>query len=113
MVRKYRLRRVWINAQFVFIFSARLGIRIFVPFVIRSHRVILYPNCKINLGLHVLEKRADGFHTIETVFYPVGWEDMLEVLPDHSKEHGVDFSYSGIPIPGDAKDNLCVKAYEL
>ncbi len=75
--------------------------------------MIIYPNAKINLGLHVIEKRPDGFHTIESVFYPVGWQDMLEVLPDPSKENGVHFSASGIVIPGDAKDNLCVKAYEL
>lgn len=75
--------------------------------------MIIYPNAKINLGLHVIEKRSDGFHNIETVFYPVAWEDILEVLPDPSKESGVSFSSSGIPIPGDAKDNLCVKAYEL
>lgn len=87
-------------------------IRIFVTLIIRS-RVILFPNCKINLGLHVIEKRADGFHNIETVFYPVNWEDMLEVLPDPAKERGVNFSFSGISIPGNANDNLCVKAYEL
>ncbi|MEO5645127.1 MAG: 4-(cytidine 5'-diphospho)-2-C-methyl-D-erythritol kinase [Bacteroidia bacterium] len=75
--------------------------------------MIIYPNAKINLGLHVIEKRPDGFHNIETVFYPVAWEDMLEVLPDISKENGVTFTSSGIPIPGDIKENLCVKAYEL
>jgi 4-diphosphocytidyl-2-C-methyl-D-erythritol kinase len=75
--------------------------------------MIIYPNAKINLGLHVIEKRADGFHNIETVFYPVGWQDMLEVLPDPSRERGVTFSSSGIPIPGAAHENLCVKAYEL
>lgn len=75
--------------------------------------MIIYPNAKINLGLHVIEKRADGFHTIETVFYPVAWEDMLEVLPDPSKASGVTFSSSGITIPGNVNDNLCVKAYEL
>jgi 4-diphosphocytidyl-2-C-methyl-D-erythritol kinase len=75
--------------------------------------MISFPNCKINLGLHVIEKRADGFHNIETVFYPVRWEDMLEVLPDDPKKSGVSFFSGGIKIPGEAKDNLCVKAYEL
>lgn len=75
--------------------------------------MIIYPNAKINLGLHVIEKRGDGFHNIESVFYPVAWQDMLEVLPDPSKENGVTFSSSGILIPGDVNDNLCVKAYEL
>ncbi len=75
--------------------------------------MIIFPNAKINLGLHVIEKRADGFHNIETVFYPVAWEDMLEVIQDTSKQSGVTFSSSGIPIPGDSNQNLCVKAYEL
>jgi 4-diphosphocytidyl-2-C-methyl-D-erythritol kinase len=75
--------------------------------------MIIFPNAKINLGLHVIEKRPDGFHTIETVFYPVAWEDMLEVLPDPSQESGISFSSSGILIPGDANENLCVKAYHL
>jgi 4-diphosphocytidyl-2-C-methyl-D-erythritol kinase len=75
--------------------------------------MILYPNAKINLGLHVVEKRADGFHNIETVFYPVDWKDILEVLPDESKKSGVTFSSSGIPIPGAVEENLCVRAYNL
>lgn len=75
--------------------------------------MILYPNAKINLGLHVVEKRPDGFHNIETVFYPVGWQDILEVLPDETKTSGVTLSISGIEIPGDPQENLCVKAYEL
>ena len=75
--------------------------------------MIIYPNAKINLGLHVTEKRADGFHNIETVFYPVGWKDMLELLPDESQQSGVIFSSSGIPVPGAVEENLCVKAYEL
>jgi 4-diphosphocytidyl-2-C-methyl-D-erythritol kinase len=75
--------------------------------------MILYPNAKINLGLQVIEKRADGFHNIETVFYPVGWNDMLEVLPDDSKSSGVTFSSSGIFIPGAVEENLCVRAYNL
>jgi 4-diphosphocytidyl-2-C-methyl-D-erythritol kinase len=75
--------------------------------------MIVYPNAKINLGLHVIEKRADGFHNIETVFYPVGWKDILEVLPDDTKSAGVSLATSGISIPGDVQQNLCVKAYEL
>ena len=38
------------------------------------------PNAKINLGLNVTEKRADGFHNIETIFYPIGWNDALEII---------------------------------
>lgn len=75
--------------------------------------MILYPNAKINLGLHIVEKRSDGFHSIETVFCPVGWNDILELVPDESKASGVTLSMSGIPIPGESSTNLCVKAYEL
>lgn len=75
--------------------------------------MIVYPNAKINLGLHVVEKRADGFHNIETVFYPVGWKDVLEVVPDDSQKSGVTFSSTGIPIPGAVEENLCVRAYNL
>ncbi len=76
--------------------------------------MIVFPNAKINLGLAIVEKRKDGFHNIETVFYPIGLSDVLEVIESKSgKGHGVDFSSSGIPIPGKEDDNLCVKAYNL
>jgi 4-diphosphocytidyl-2-C-methyl-D-erythritol kinase len=75
--------------------------------------MIIYPNAKINLGLNVVEKRSDGFHNIETVFYPVSWNDVMEILPDETKESGVDFSSSGISIPGAVEENLCVRAYNL
>jgi len=71
--------------------------------------MISFPHCKINLGLHVVAKREDGYHDIETCFYPVPWTDILEVIP--SKEFS--FSQSGSVIPGNEADNLCVKAYEL
>ncbi|HET6992411.1 MAG TPA: 4-(cytidine 5'-diphospho)-2-C-methyl-D-erythritol kinase [Bacteroidia bacterium] len=75
--------------------------------------MIVYPNAKINLGLNVVEKRPDGFHNIETVFYPVNWNDVLEILPDETKDRGVTFSSSGIAIPGAVEENLCVRAYNL
>lgn len=75
--------------------------------------MIVYPNAKINLGLNVIEKRPDGFHNIETVFYPVDWKDILEIIPDETKEKGVTFSSSGIAIPGAVEENLCVRAYNL
>ena len=46
-----------------------------------SHRMIQFPNCKINLGLSILAKRADGYHELETVFYPIVVSDALEILP--------------------------------
>ena len=46
--------------------------------------MILFPNAKINLGLHVLEKRADGYHDIESLIYPLPFYDVLEILPSES-----------------------------
>lgn len=76
--------------------------------------MIVYPNCKINLGLHILRKRADGFHDLETVFYPIRFTDILEVIPDrNTKEQSVQYTQSGLSIDGDPAANLCVRAYEL
>src|SRR5688572_12135317 len=71
--------------------------------------MVAFPPCKINLGLHVLRKRADGYHDLETCFYPVPWTDILEVIPSNE----FSFTSSGLPIPGDVSENLCVKAYRL
>jgi 4-diphosphocytidyl-2-C-methyl-D-erythritol kinase len=71
--------------------------------------MIAFPPCKINLGLHIISKRPDGFHDLETCFYPIPWTDILEIIP--SKE--LVFTSSGNPIPGKAEDNLCLKAYHL
>jgi len=70
--------------------------------------MIIYPNAKINVGLNVLEKRADGYHELSSVFYPVKELcDILEILP----ADGFLFSSSGIAIPGNS--NICAKAFEL
>lgn len=74
--------------------------------------MLLYPNAKINLGLNVVERRPDGYHNIETVFYPIGLSDMLEVEPSETCSD-YSFSSSGIAIDGDPEDNLIVKAYHL
>ncbi len=72
--------------------------------------MLTFPNCKINIGLQITEKRADGFHNLLSCFYPVGWSDALEIVPADT----VAFTTSGLPIPGDPiAKNLCVKAYEL
>ena len=77
--------------------------------------MVCFPNAKINIGLNVIEKRSDGFHNIESVFYPVGWCDVLEIIESKVQDlkFKVEFTYSGIGIPGKAEDNLCCKAYEL
>jgi 4-diphosphocytidyl-2-C-methyl-D-erythritol kinase len=75
--------------------------------------MILFPNCKINLGLSITAKRADGFHTLETVFYPVALQDIVEIIPNKNTEPPVVFSSTGLSVPGALQDNLCVKAYTL
>ncbi|TRZ77023.1 MAG: 4-(cytidine 5'-diphospho)-2-C-methyl-D-erythritol kinase [Chitinophagaceae bacterium] len=75
--------------------------------------MIQFPHCKINLGLSILEKRKDGFHNLETVFYPVGLKDIIEITPLSKPTQKVAFSSSGIAVPGNDSDNLCVKAYQL
>ena len=70
--------------------------------------MIVYPNAKINIGLNVLEKRADGYHELSSVFYPVkAFCDILEIIPSSE----FSFSSSGIEIPGEG--NICVKAFEM
>ena len=74
--------------------------------------MITYPNAKINLGLNIVEKRPDGYHNLETVFYPINLQDALEVNLLEGEE---DFSLkvSGVPIEGEPENNLVVKAYRL
>lgn len=71
--------------------------------------MISFPPCKINLGLYITGRRPDGYHDLITCFYPVPWLDVLEIIPART----FSFSSSGIDIPGDVADNLCVRAYEL
>ncbi len=77
--------------------------------------MIVFPNCKINLGLSVLSKRSDGYHDLETIFYPLPLTDSLEIIENKqgSKNHVFPFSNSGLAIPGNPASNLCVKAYRL
>lgn len=75
--------------------------------------MILFPNCKINLGLHVLRKRSDGFHDLETVFYPVALQDAVEIIQPPQPMSDVEFSASGLKVEGNVSDNICVKAYRL
>jgi 4-diphosphocytidyl-2-C-methyl-D-erythritol kinase len=87
--------------------------------------MLVYPNVKINLGLFITGKRPDGYHNIESVFYPIPWTESLEVIQDTGKssedyaalsfaEKGNVrfFSYNN-PIPGTAESNLCIKVFEL
>ena len=71
--------------------------------------MLSFPNAKINLGLRVLRRRPDGFHDIDSCFYPVPWIEALELLPAQK----LVFDSSGIPIDGPDSDNLCLRAYQL
>ena len=74
--------------------------------------MLVFPNCKINLGLRIHNKREDGYHNIETVFYPVPVKDVLEIIP-FSDLTSINFSSSGLVIDGETENNLCIKAYQL
>lgn len=69
--------------------------------------MLSFPNIKINLGLNVIQKRADGYHELESVFYPMGWTDALEII----KADKFQFTSTGIAVPGDTDQNLVVKAF--
>ena len=74
------------------------------------------PICKINLGLNVVEKRSDGYHNLETVFYPVPICDALEVFPmdpQFPSDVDCDLKVTNLHIEGDEQKNLVVKAYHL
>lgn len=71
--------------------------------------MLSFPNAKINIGLYITEKRLDGFHNLESCFYPVGWSDVLEIMPAEK----LSFKSTGLEIPGNPDTNLCLKAYCL
>jgi 4-diphosphocytidyl-2-C-methyl-D-erythritol kinase len=71
--------------------------------------MITFPNCKINLGLNILQKREDGYHDIETVFFPVRLYDILEILPSYKNTHLDVTGFSA----GEPANNLCIKAFNL
>ena len=71
--------------------------------------MVSFPNCKINLGLKVLRRRDDGFHDLETIFYPLPLHDILEAV----RSPELQFSATGRPIPGDPGANLTIRAWQL
>jgi 4-diphosphocytidyl-2-C-methyl-D-erythritol kinase len=87
-----------------------------------TNTMVIFPNAKINIGLNVLSKRKDGFHNIETVMYPVVYNDLLEILEDKSassKAKKTDkpvqyiFQHTGGKIPGKQDENICIRAFNL
>lgn len=73
----------------------------------------IYPNAKINIGLSVTEKRTDGYHNLETVFYPVGLKDVLEINRAEGPKRVCYFENTGIAIDCPQEKNLVVRAYKL
>ena len=81
----------------------------------------LFPNCKINIGLRVVRKREDGYHDLETIFYPVyGLHDELEVeaITNNTTQHdttrhdSIQFLQEGLAVDCPAEDNLIIKCYQ-
>lgn len=75
--------------------------------------MIVFPNCKINLGLNIVSKRNDGYHNLETIFYPIPLYDVLEIIKSGDDHAKTTFSTSGLAIEGNKENNFCIKAYEL
>ncbi|MCS6794467.1 MAG: 4-(cytidine 5'-diphospho)-2-C-methyl-D-erythritol kinase [Raineya sp.] len=71
--------------------------------------MITFPNAKINLGLYITEKRPDGYHNLVSCFYPVGVQDVLEILPAEE----LDLTIKGLPIDTPIQENLCYRTYQL
>lgn len=72
--------------------------------------MLAFANAKINLGLYITEKRPDGYHNLETVFYPVKWYDVVELV-DVLEGEPSSCVVKGIEVPGASEDNLCMKAF--
>jgi len=97
-----KVKKLLKNYVFVFLLIIFANKKVFM---------IVFPNAKINIGLNITEKRPDGFHNIETVFYPVKLFDSLEFFPSADKKDV--FKVSGIKIPDDGKKNLVERALDI
>jgi 4-diphosphocytidyl-2-C-methyl-D-erythritol kinase len=73
--------------------------------------MVIFPNAKINIGLNILRKRKDGYHDIETLFYPIGMKDALEYV--ENGRNMVNFVNSGLKLDIDPEQNIVVKAYRI
>ena len=73
--------------------------------------MISFPNAKINLGLNIVERRADGYHNIETVFYPVPLTDVLEIVPASGQQATLACYGNAVDCP--PEKNLVMRAYRM
>ena len=84
-----------------------------VYFYTKERNMIVFPKAKINIGLHITRKRPDGYHDIETIFYPVNFTDALEFTESEEGENGDRFTETGIATGCPSDDNLVMKALRL
>jgi 4-diphosphocytidyl-2-C-methyl-D-erythritol kinase len=75
--------------------------------------MLVFPNAKINIGLYITDKRQDGYHNLQTLFYPVDFKDMLEIIDHPDGKEDIILSQSGLAINGSSEQNLCIKAYRM
>ena len=69
------------------------------------------PNAKINIGLHIINRRSDGYHNLQTVFYPIPLADSLEIKEAKRLNRPYEFIVSGLDIPDDGRDNIVVRVF--
>ena len=73
--------------------------------IIKQEKMILYSNCKINIGLNIIKKRSDGFHDIESIMYPLkSLSDVVEVVENGGSE--INYSESGVIVDCPVESNL-------
>ena len=84
----------------------------YVSLLFKNEVMICFPNAKINLGLNIVSKRTDGYHNIETVFYPIALSDALEILPSNDRKAYRLFE-TGLKTDSKPHSNLVVKALLL
>nr|WP_319399327.1 4-(cytidine 5'-diphospho)-2-C-methyl-D-erythritol kinase [uncultured Carboxylicivirga sp.] len=75
--------------------------------------MIQFPNAKINIGLNVVKKRPDGYHNLETVFYPIPLSDALEIIINTNLDNDYKLFNTGIEVDAPAENNICVKALQI
>jgi len=79
----------------------------------KEQNMITFPNAKINLGLNILEKRSDGYHNLETIFYPIQLHDALEITISQKNMGNYILNFYGKHINEDTDNNLVIKAYKI
>ncbi len=75
--------------------------------------MVHFPNGKINIGLQITGKRPDGYHDLQTIFYPINIKDIVEIISSPYDGNEITFSSSGLTVDGETTNNLCIKAYQL